>query len=81
MTAFVENIDQTKEALWEREGKYLTFSLGEEEYGIGILKTKEIIRMMSITSVPRFPNTSYDLTTNGLEKHIIDKRRKKCSKT
>ena len=26
-----------------REGKYLTFSLGDEEYGIGILKVKEII--------------------------------------
>jgi purine-binding chemotaxis protein CheW len=26
-----------------REGKYLTFSLVGEEYGIGILKVKEII--------------------------------------
>ena len=26
-----------------REGKYLTFSLADEEYGIGILKIKEII--------------------------------------
>jgi len=36
-----------------REGKYLTFSLGAEEYGIGILKIKEIIGMMKITGVPR----------------------------
>jgi purine-binding chemotaxis protein CheW len=36
-------------------GKYLTFSLGEEEYGIGALKIKEIIGMMPITSVPRTP--------------------------
>lgn len=35
------------------EGKYLTFSMAEEEYGIGILKVKEIIGMMPITSVPR----------------------------
>jgi hypothetical protein len=35
----------------EREGKYLTFSLAEEEYGIGILRIKEIIGMMSITEV------------------------------
>jgi len=35
------------------DGKYLTFSLGEEEYGIGILKIKEIIGMMNITSVPQ----------------------------
>lgn len=39
----------------EKEGKYLTFSLANEEYGIGILKVKEIIGMMSITSVPRTP--------------------------
>ena len=36
-------------------GKYLTFSLADEEYGIGILKVKEIIGMMPITSVPRTP--------------------------
>jgi len=39
----------------DREGKYLTFSLSEEEYGIGILKVKEIIGMMKITPVPRTP--------------------------
>ncbi len=38
-----------------KEGKYLTFTLAEEEYGIGILKIKEIIGMMPITSVPRTP--------------------------
>lgn len=38
-----------------KTGKYLTFSLAEEEYGIGILKVKEIIGMMAITSVPRTP--------------------------
>ncbi|MEE4362322.1 MAG: chemotaxis protein CheW [Desulfotignum sp.] len=38
-----------------RTGKYLTFTLADEEYGIGILKVKEIIGMMSITSVPRTP--------------------------
>ena len=38
-----------------QEGKYLTYSLGKEEYGIGILKVREIIGMMPITSVPRTP--------------------------
>lgn len=42
--------------LTDREGKYLTFSLAEEEYGIGILKIKEIIGMMPVTSVPRTPD-------------------------
>jgi purine-binding chemotaxis protein CheW len=39
----------------EREGKYLTFTLNGEEYGIGILKVKEIIGMMPITTVPQTP--------------------------
>ena len=39
----------------QREGKYLTFSLAKEEYGIGILKIKEIIGMQSITPVPQTP--------------------------
>jgi purine-binding chemotaxis protein CheW len=38
-----------------REGKYLTFSLAGEEYGIGILKIREIIGMMPITAVPETP--------------------------
>ncbi|MFP4016265.1 MAG: chemotaxis protein CheW [Halanaerobiales bacterium] len=38
-----------------QEGKYLTFSLGKEEYGIPILKVKEIIGMMDITEVPKSP--------------------------
>ena len=34
-------------------GKYLTFKLGAEEYGVEILKVQEIIKMMDITRVPR----------------------------
>jgi purine-binding chemotaxis protein CheW len=40
----------------KRDGKYLTFSLAGEEYGIGILKIREIIGMMPITSVPETPH-------------------------
>jgi len=36
-------------------GKFLTFFLAGEEYGIEILKVQEIIGMMSITAVPRTP--------------------------
>ncbi len=38
------------------EGKYLTFVLGTEEYGIEILKVREIIGLMDITSVPQTPD-------------------------
>jgi len=37
------------------EGKYLTFTLGEEGYGLEILKVREIIGLMEITSVPQTP--------------------------
>ena len=36
-------------------GKYLTFILAGEEYGIEILKVREIIGLMDITDVPRMP--------------------------
>jgi hypothetical protein len=46
-------VEKGVKGLVDREGKYLTFALGKEEYGVGILKVKEIIGMMPITSVPR----------------------------
>lgn len=39
----------------EKEGKYLTFQLAEEGYGIGILKVREIIGMLPVTPVPQTP--------------------------
>lgn len=39
----------------KKEGKYLTFSLKDEEYGIEILKVKEIIGMIGITTIPQTP--------------------------
>ncbi|MCE5250232.1 chemotaxis protein CheW [bacterium] len=37
------------------QGKYLTFKLADEEYGLEILKVKEIIGMMAVTTLPRTP--------------------------
>jgi len=37
-------------------GKYITFALDGEEYGIPILNVREIIGMMKITPVPRMPD-------------------------
>lgn len=48
--------DQAGKIVANREGKYLTFNLAEEEYGIGILKVREIIGVMAITTVPRTPD-------------------------
>ena len=36
-------------------GKYLTFRLGDESYGIAVLKIREIIRLTPITAVPQMP--------------------------
>jgi purine-binding chemotaxis protein CheW len=55
MVEVAETMNQAVKAMTEREGKYLTFSMAEEEYGIGILKIREIIGMMPITAVPRTP--------------------------
>ncbi|MCF6249379.1 MAG: chemotaxis protein CheW [Desulfobacula sp.] len=55
MAQLSETMSQVIKATTNKAGKYLTFSLADEEYGIGILKVKEIIGMMPITSVPRTP--------------------------
>ena len=38
-----------------RAGKYLTFQLAEEEFGIGVLKVREIMGLQEITTVPQTP--------------------------
>jgi len=52
----IGTMDQAVKAMVNREGKYLTFTLAGEEYGIGILKVKEIIGIMAITTVPQTPS-------------------------
>jgi purine-binding chemotaxis protein CheW len=52
-TASVPKVDSSGPAL---SGKYLTFTLGAEEFGLQILKVREIIGYMDITAVPRAPH-------------------------
>ncbi len=56
MAELTDRMNQVVTDMTEREGKYLTFSLDDEEYGIGILKIKEIIGMMAVTTVPQTPD-------------------------
>ncbi len=49
-------LSEGKRGASELGGKYLTFFLSSEEYGIEILKVQEIIGIMAITSVPRTPH-------------------------
>ncbi|MGA9045851.1 chemotaxis protein CheW [Sulfuricurvum sp.] len=39
-----------------RRERYLTFFLGDEQYGIAIDRIKEIIAMMKVTQVPKTPH-------------------------
>jgi purine-binding chemotaxis protein CheW len=39
----------------ERAGKYLTFLIGKEEFGVGVLKVREIMGIQEITEVPQTP--------------------------
>ena len=39
----------------DRGGKYLVFELGREEFGIGVLKVREIMCIQGITAVPQTP--------------------------
>ncbi|MGD2150529.1 MAG: chemotaxis protein CheW [Desulfobacterales bacterium] len=55
MSELDEKMEKAVKGMVDREGKYLTFTLADEEYGIGILKIKEIIGMMPITTVPQTP--------------------------
>jgi chemotaxis signal transduction protein len=46
---------ETKAAPGRLTGKYLTFNLQAESYGIDVLKVREIIRLAVITPVPQMP--------------------------
>jgi purine-binding chemotaxis protein CheW len=45
----------TAKTTTQKQGKYLTFAIAEEEYGLEILKVREIIGYMDITPVPQTP--------------------------
>jgi len=53
MSTHTESVSAS--ATQSRAGKYLTFFLAGEEYGLEILKVSEIIGMQPITRVPRMP--------------------------
>ena len=50
-----EKQQERLESVAHLAGKYLTFRLAGETYGLEILKVQEIIRVMDVTRVPRTP--------------------------
>ena len=60
-------------------GKYLTFKLNEESYGIAVLRIREIIRLQPITTVPQMPAYIKGvLNLRGKIIPVIDLRLKFC---
>ena len=47
---------ETNRVTDQRAGRYLTFRLAQEEYGLEILKVREIVSLQAITSVPGTPD-------------------------
>jgi purine-binding chemotaxis protein CheW len=56
MAEVTTQTEQSRKAMLDKEGKYLTFALANEEYGLEILKVREIIGYMNITAVPQTPD-------------------------
>ena len=54
-TMLVANESSTAAQTDARAGKYLTFQLANEEFGIRVLKVREIMGLQEITAVPQTP--------------------------
>lgn len=77
MTEQIKTLDAEIQAETSREGKYLTFTLGSEDYGVGILKVREIIGMIEITEMPKMPDyVKGVINLRGKVSPIIDLRMK-----
>lgn len=60
-----------------KAGKYLTFKLDREEYGLEILKVKEIIGLLNITKVPKTPAFVRGvINLRGMVIPVVELRRK-----
>jgi purine-binding chemotaxis protein CheW len=56
MAQVIKSEGTTGQDVSSKEGKYLTFALAQEEYGLEILKVREIIGYIDVTAVPQTPH-------------------------
>ena len=56
MTQATTRAKESGPAILDKGGKYLTFALANEEYGLEILKVREIIGYIDVTAVPQTPH-------------------------
>ncbi len=60
-----------------RQGKYLVFQLGREEFGVAVLKVREIMGLQQITEVPQTPHYVRGvINLRGKVIPVVDLRRK-----
>jgi len=77
MTEQIKKIDQEIKEESSRGGKYLTFTLGQEEYGVEILRVREIIGLITITEIPKMPDyVKGIINLRGKVSPVIDLRLK-----
>ncbi|MBK8165098.1 MAG: chemotaxis protein CheW [bacterium] len=70
-------IDSTRPGAQDRAGKYLTFKLGPGHYGLEILKVREIIGVIGVTSIPLAPDyVKGVINLRGTVIPVVDLRRK-----
>lgn len=82
MSQTATQTERSNKTSLEKEGKYLTFTLGPEEYGLEILKVREIIGYMDITAVPQTPeHVKGVINLRGKVIPVIDLRAKFGMKT
>ena len=82
MAKLTAQTEPLNKAIMEKEGKYLTFALAREEYGLEILKVREIIGYMDITAVPQTPDyVKGVINLRGQVIPVIDLRAKFGMKT
>ncbi len=61
----------------QRQGKYLVFQLAREEFGVQVLKVREIMGIQEITTVPQTPDfVKGVINLRGKVIPVVDLRRK-----
>lgn len=78
MSVNVEDVIDLEETEVDQElTQLVTFSIGEEEFGVNILQVQEIIRTMEITNVPMAPDfVEGVINLRGKVIPIVDMRRR-----
>lgn len=76
-TLLQTTLEPAENAKARRQGKYLVFFLGREEFGVQVLKVREIMGLQEITAVPQTPSfVKGVINLRGKVIPVVDLRRK-----